>query len=305
MKRWLCMALLLVAWPLFAQETALEVRSWENIFVHFHEDDLDSAERVLSVTRGAAEEFAPILPLGEAPVHLRLVTSEEEFARLAGSLGRSNVSGVAQSDRGLIILKSPRLRSVTDDFNGTVRHELVHILLFRNADTRKLPRWLNEGTAMMLANEYRWQSMLHVARMVLSNSLEPIGQLDRAFGAPGHEIAFGNAYAQGLSMTQHLRDTIGEASFWEVVRGTREMSFPESLEHHGGLSYDEFWKSYKNSLWMITLVGTLVSGSLFGPAAVLLVIGYVRLRRKNRRKIREWEAEEREEASNSYVWPPY
>ncbi|MBI2423796.1 MAG: hypothetical protein HYV27_13280 [Candidatus Hydrogenedentes bacterium] len=303
--RWCIGFLLALSWQLSAEEMPLERLGWKNVTIQYHADDAEAAQTVADTIEQAVAEFGVELPLGAAPVEIRLATSMEEFARLAGPLGLAHVGGVAHSSEGRILLKSPRLRSITEDFAGTVRHELVHILLYRNADTRRLPRWLNEGTAMMLANEYRWESNFHVARLVLTNSLQKPDRLDGAFALPGHEMAFGNAYAQGLSMTRWLRNHLGEENFWAVIRGTREFPFDEALKHFGGLESAAFWRGYRNSLWLVTLVGTLAGGSLFGPAAVLVVIGYWRLRRKNRKILRRWAAEEGIEGSEQHPWPPY
>jgi len=257
--------------------------------------DLPHAERALTALEAAAREFAPRLPAGDAPIRVLIPGSLRAFNHETRRAASGEVAGVARPARGEIVLKSPRLRGAGEDFTGTVRHELVHILLHRNGVAEGLPKWLNEGICMSLANEYRWAAPIHVAQMYLGGRIIPLHQLDLAFMAPGSEMEFGDAYAQALSMTRHLRDHLGEARFWAVVMGVRDLDFLESMQAHGGLTPGEFWKDYQASLWWVALVGTLASGSVLGPAWVILIVAWIRRRYRDRRILRRWAREEAEE----------
>lgn len=212
--------------------------------VDFDAEDRDVAEDTLAYLEAAGAEFAPYLPLGEETVRVRIASSLNEFLGLSGTYAHVGVNGVTRASQSLIALKSPRLRTLGDDYRGTVRHELVHVLLHRNTDTAKLPRWLNEGVCMLLANELRWGSTLQVAQMHLSGQMIPLRELDRAFAMPGSDHQFGNAYAQALSMTRELRDQLGEDAFWAVVLGTKDETFAASLVTHGGMSPGEIGRAH-------------------------------------------------------------
>jgi len=258
----------------------------------FNPSDRQVAEQSLAALEEATAEFATRLPAGDQPIHVLIAHTITEFIQHAGRFSHVNVSGVARSSQGRIILQAPRLRKLGGDYRGTVRHELVHILLHRNTDTGSLPRWLNEGIAMSLANEHRWNSTLTVAQMFLRRHIIEFRDLDRAFLAPGDEMEFGDAYAQALSMTRYLRDRLGEDAFWAVVLGCRNESFGDALRRHAGFSPRDLWQGYRRSLWLIALIGALTSGSVFTPAAFLLLIAYWRKRRGNQRILRRWAREE-------------
>jgi hypothetical protein len=204
------------------------------------------------------------------------------------------VSGLARPHQGLIIVKAPRLRGVREDFRGTLRHELVHILLARNVNTAFLPKWLNEGLCMMLANEHYWNSLFTIARMYVQRRIIPYRDLDLSFAMPGDEREFGDAYAQALSMTRFLRDRLGEERFWQVVLATRELTFMEAMKTHAGMNVAAFWDAYRASLWKIAVIGTVGSGSLFFIPAFLLILAVIRKKFTNRKILRRWEQEERE-----------
>ncbi len=254
-----------------------------------------AAERTLDILEEAVLEFTPMLPIGEQPVYVVLVDAPEEFDRYAVHFAGLEVSGLAQPGNGLIIVKAPRLRMPDSDYPGTLRHELVHLLLYRNVNERNLPQWLNEGLAMSLANEFYWQGMFTVARMFLQNRIIPLQRLDESFYSPSGQMEFNDAYAQSLSMTRYLRNLLGENVFWRVVLALRDTPFPQALHDIGGLSMDDLWAGYRRALWKYAIFATMASGFFFQPAAILLIIAYLRYRRKSRRIYQRWAAEEAEQ----------
>ncbi len=272
-----------------------EILAQGPFIIDYDVDDQTIAEDTLSYLQAAEAEFAPHLPFGEEPVKIRIASSLNEFLGLSGTYAHVGVNGVTRASQNLIALKSPRLRTLGDDYRGTVRHELVHVLLHRNTNTTQLPRWLNEGVCMLLANELRWGSTLQVAQMHLSGQMIPLRDLDRAFAMPGSDHQFGNAYAQALSMTRELRDQVGDEAFWAVVLGTKDTSFAAALQAHGDMSPEEFWKRYSASLWLLTVISVLRTGSFWGAISFLCIIAFLVRHWRNRAIVRRWEAEEQEE----------
>ncbi len=258
-------------------------------------EDAALAEPTMQVLEEAVVEFGDRLPTGDATIRVIIVESYQQFAQFAPNFQQADVSGVAKSAQGVVAVKPPRLRAPGGDYRGTVRHELVHVLLHRNVETANLPRWLNEGLCMSLANEYRWASMLEVGKMFLFGRVIPYRQLDLAFLAPGNDLRFGNAYAQALSMTRTLRNDLGEDAFWRMILSTRDQPFPRALEEFGGMTVNDFIARYYRSLWLVAVVSALTSGSLFGPIAVLAIVAYFRKRHTNRKTLQRWAIEEAEE----------
>jgi hypothetical protein len=187
------------------------------------------------------------------------------------------------------------LRQGPGDFGGTVRHELLHILLERNVDTDVMPAWFNEGVCMKASEELRWATSYHVARMYVSGDVMTLSALNSAFRRPGDEHVFGNAYAQSLSLTQWLYEAIGEERFWRLVTDLGPMSFEESLASHAGMTPAELVAGWRDSLWKIALVTSLVSGfTVFNIMAILAVAAYLRRRAKDKRILRRMDREERQ-----------
>jgi hypothetical protein len=253
--------------------------------------------------REAAAELDARLPLGDQPVNVYIASTVAAFHRRAPGFMPGQVSGVADPERGLITVKSPRLRGARADFLGTLRHELVHVLLARNTKDAFLPRWLNEGLAMFLAKEYQFATPMTMAMMFFENRMIEYKDLDSAFLNPGQEMEFGDAYAQALSLTRHLYKRLGPERFWQVVLATRTMSFGDALRAHAGFDVREFWSGYMRSLWLVVLIGSLASGTFFAPMALLAIVAWFSVRRQQRKVLEGWAREEEEERLRNLVDP--
>lgn len=286
----LCMALFVLV-----PQALAGVLVQKNIHVEYHQDDLETAQQSMDVLLRAVKEFSRRLPVGEAPIRVIIAHTYDEFLGYADRFSQLSVMGIAKPRQGFIVVKGPRLLPAGSDYTGTLRHELVHILLYRNANPDMLPPWLNEGIAMSLANEHHWDSLFTMARLFMTGRLIEYRNMDYAFMAPGDEMEFGEAYAQALSMTRFLRRWVGEEVFWKIVFGAKDMSFPDAMRQFAGKSPADFWDAYARSLWFAALLAAIASGSFFTPAAILLIVAYVRKHYANKRILARMEREEADE----------
>lgn len=266
------------------------------ISIEYASDQEKVARQTMRILEDALKEYAPLLPAGKDIIYVKIVAVSDEFDQYAVRFSGLTVSGLARPQQSLIVVKAPRLRMPGEDYRGTLRHELVHLLVYRNINPAFIPIWLNEGLAMSLSNEFRWQAMFSVARMFLRGRIIPYHKLDQAFLAPSGQEQFGDAYAQALSMTRHLRNRLGEEQFWKMVREMKNQPFPKALHKITGLTIQQFWGAYDRSLWKYAAVATMASGFFFQPAAILVVLAYLRYRRKSRNLYKKWEQEEIEES---------
>jgi len=66
------------------------------------------------------------------------------------------------------------------------------VLLARNTEPAYVPRWFDEGVAMVLSKELRWESAIEVARLYVARRLSPYrDESDR----------FDNRYVSALDLT--------------------------------------------------------------------------------------------------------
>lgn len=264
--------------------------------VEFPPNAKDLAEESAETLAQARLRYAGRLPKSPALLKVVICGSYDHFKEYAGPLSTYSVLGVALPEHDLIVLKAPVLAPPGSDFKGTVRHELVHILLRHNFNTANLPRWLNEGIAMVFSGENRWESRSTVASMYLSGRILSYRDLERSFLDPGREIEFGDAYAQAYSMTQYLMDELGEDRFWGLMRSLDSRTFGAALEAELGKVPYDFWEAWKRALAWSALTFSVVSGILlFQIMALLTVLAYWRKWKRGQRLLREWDEEETQE----------
>ena len=281
-----------LGWASWADEGRERIASGL-IEVAYRPADEEVARDCVAVLVKGLAEFSRKLPAGDEPIRVTICRTLEEFEQRAGSYAGAQVGGIAESERGAIIVKGPHLLPPGQDYRGMLRHELLHVLIARNTDLANVPRWFNEGVAMVMSRELRWANTMRVAHMYVRRRVIPYLELDFAFAPLGNEMVFGDAYAEAYSMTLHLIDEVGEERFWRVVLALNEMRFEEALAEHAGLTPGALYEGWRRSLWKSVLVASLVSGfTLFDVMAILLVMAYFRKRRRGRTILRAWDEEE-------------
>ena len=263
------------------------------LHVEYAPGDEALARESLEILDKAVAEFGAHLPAGNDPIRVTICPTIEVFRQFAGKYGMARVGGIAKSPQGVIVVKAPYLLPSGQDYRGMLRHELIHVLLARNTEEAYVPRWVDEGVAMVVSQELRWESSLRIARMYVRKRIIPYNELNFAFAPIGDEGVFGDAYAEALSMTRYVIDRIGEERFWELVRSMKTISFEEALHNEAGLTPGALYDGWRRSLWKVALLASLVSGfSAFQLMAILLVLAYLRKQRRGRKLVRQWEEEE-------------
>jgi hypothetical protein len=260
--------------------------------IHYPPELDPLARQTASILHEGEAEYTRYLPLGDAPVDVHLFSSHAAFQEFAGEWPTRRVQGFARSGQRLIALKSPALLDAAADYPGIVRHELLHVLIDRNIPAAHIPRWFNEGLAMMLSRENRIQNAWSTARLALEGGLRPLDELDASFAEPGDEWQFGAAYEQSLSLTRYLRERMGNEAFWLLVRDLHETPLHEALERRG-LPVDAIESAWRREVRREAAFAAIVSGfAAFQIAAVLCVIAIWRRVKRKRRLMMEWEEEE-------------
>lgn len=230
-------------------------------------------------------------------VSLILASTEADFrqAQPQGSAGPAWAAGLAYPDLGLIIIKSRRLLSGGDPGLVLV-HELVHLILAEVFQGRRPPVWLNEGLTMHLAGEWSLNRQTALIRAMLTDRLIPLEDLVRSF--PENELDAETAYAQSYYLIAFLRDRYGADSLGRLIRRLAVgVDYDYALFEAAGIwpsemedLFEDWLRSRFSLFWVIANPWTI-----WGAAAVLLVLAAWRRRRLSARKMAEWEAEEDDE----------
>ena len=152
-------------------EPSMLVQVTDHFTVHYVSENPGLAN---SVARTAESSFLTICnSMGVRPFagnHIYICDDMPCFRRFSPSVGESWVLGFAIPKDKRIVLKSPSLaKNSRLQFIKTLRHELSHLVLHHavGKNHNLLPRWFDEGMAMITADQWEWFDSWSMARMVL------------------------------------------------------------------------------------------------------------------------------------------
>ncbi|MCX8044700.1 MAG: peptidase MA family metallohydrolase [Desulfobacterota bacterium] len=190
-------------------------------------------------------------------------------------------TGAAYPEQNTIVIF---IRSKSD-IEKTFRHEVHHILLgqaFRGS--QRVPRWLDEGLAMLLADEWNIQRLATMTMAVLSKNIIPMEQLVKGFPADLQNAEL--AYCQSFYFISFLKGSFGEEAFQTFLRAySSHGDFYAALRHTYGYSWEEVERKWRDYLSLRFSWIPLITSSttLWFIATLLVIAGYVRKRRQRLR----------------------
>ncbi|MCA9683651.1 MAG: hypothetical protein KC457_15730 [Myxococcales bacterium] len=203
----------------------------------------------------------------------------------AGGVARATgmpewVSGVAHPPRGEIAISLHDPDGSPSDLGTLLRHELVHVALYRATEGAELPRWFHEGVADSIANEVSLMRAETLAGAVFGSGVPALPQLEAAFHGDAAQASV--AYAAARDFTTWLRyhdvDGVEFRQLLSQLRNGRgfEQSFADAYGR-GLHELDQEWRAglFGRFVWF-PLLG---SGSL--PFMLLFpAVGYAWFRRR-------------------------
>jgi hypothetical protein len=229
---------------------------------------------------------------------VRLAVNPEQMQRLAppGRRLPSYATGVAYPDEGLILLSLTEPESwLRSDIDRVLVHELSHVALHRAVGGRGVPRWFTEGVAIHEAGEHSIERVRVLWSGTLRGKLIPLSRLSQSFPARHGEV--GLAYAQSADLVGRLlQDDRGRHRFRLLVVGLRAgNSFEQAFAAAYRMPLWRFEQQWRAQIaqrfgsWPSILSGLTVVWAL---AALLLVFGYLRVRRRQRETLKRWAIDE-------------
>lgn len=211
----------------------------------------------------------------------------------------------ADPPAGTVILIPTRTPAWPDDgLPDVVRHEVAHVLTYRAAGGRVVPRWFDEGLAMSAGRGRAIEDDLRESIAVLAGPRLRFVEVDALFrGGRGDA---NRAYALSSAFFGDLLARHGSVFPRRVLRRMSEGEpFEEAFRSATGVAFrDEsgaFWRSRRSvERWLPIVTST----AAVWTAIVLLSFWAVRaVRRRQRSRLAEWEAAERTALEEQPVEP--
>jgi len=232
-------------------------------------------------------------------VEVRLTRSQEDMNALApaGYPPPRYAVGVAYPALRLVLvsIREPKTAEATN-LAEVLRHELAHVALFDATHGRHVPLWFNEGFAIYASGEHpldRWHTLWNAT---LSKSLLPLSDLDKSFPEENQQVSI--AYAESADFVRYLLRDDDRARFGSLVERVRKgTAFDRALSDAYGDSTRILEYQWREDLDKRMSYWPMLTGSslLWSLIVGILVVAYVRRRRKAKETLARWEKEEAEE----------
>ena len=226
-------------------------------------------------------------------VRMVIVPDRDKFVELVGGWAENSVAVALPRARQVVLNAETLRRGAPADLGSTLVHEFSHLYVGTRCE-RTLPRWLDEGIAMVV--EGRWgveeSAALVLARTV--NGLIPLRELEMGFPVQADRQRL--AYRQSHSVVRHIMRTSHSGSLPNLLRSLQgEKGVAEIGRFWNPLHRDAIELRWRDTLTLRSNWPLLVhdSGLMWGAAALLLVVAYVVVRVRRRRRHAEWDEEEK------------
>ena len=284
-------------WPASSQDWQT-VRN-DSVRIFFLSGNSSLADDILYNTDQILQELTSLFKLSfSGEMNIFLAKNKDVWQKLTQEKIPDWSQGVTKSGSGVVyLLVEPKggKKIIT-----VLRHELVHVLLGKNITSGKIPRWFEEGTAMMFARENFSDYITVLSRANLTKSLLSLEEVDDVlkFQRSKASLAYAESYL-GLKM-------IVEALGWEVFS---EVFF--SLQHEQNwdsvfqsvlkMDEDQFqWRLFdqieKKYKWQFFFQAETFIWIIL-PFFTIIIFVIIRFR--NYQTYRRWE-EENEELSQNF-----
>jgi hypothetical protein len=203
-------------------------------------------------------------------------------------------AGVAYPEIGLVLLTvKPVHPNSQHDLNEVFRHELAHVALEDAISGHAVPRWFNEGFAVLASGETSVVRLQTLWTATVSDNLMPLAQMERTF--PSDENQANVAYAQAADVVRFLVRHEEQHRFRGLVSRLRD---GESMDNALLNSYGEEvstleseWRedvARRYTFWPVLLSGSVIWAGTLG----LFVVGWRKKRRKASATLARWAREE-------------
>lgn len=211
------------------------------------------------------------------------------------------VSGYTDGASNAVVILPERTPSYPDGgLEEVLAHEVAHVLIHRASGGRRVPRWFNEGVAMLAARSWRLRDQTQLALGLLWGPRVPLWKLDDLFQGDRRQVERG--YALSGTLVGDLLERYGPSVPRIVLaRMARGDGFDEALHGATGATIVEIGEAFVErqatlKRWIPILTST---AALWCAISVLAIVAGIRKRR--RRVELEEEAGGRDEAD---VQPP-
>jgi hypothetical protein len=200
------------------------------------------------------------------------------------------MSGYAMGHTSTIVLFTDRtLTYPNDSLNDVFLHEIAHILAHRAAGKQPLPRWFDEGLAMMAARHWDLEDRARLVWAMVSGTEVSLDELNRLFVSDDTSVrrAYVLAHAFILDLLEHTQGDVPKQILAKVKQG---LTFPEAFAQSTFMTLshaeENFWS--RQTLWNRWIPVATSSGMVWLTITLLAFLAYTKQRRRSAAIKKQW-----------------
>ncbi|MEX2493314.1 MAG: hypothetical protein WD425_16300 [Nitrospirales bacterium] len=200
------------------------------------------------------------------------------------------MSGYAMGHASTIVLFTDRtLTYPNDSLSQVFLHEIAHILAHRAAGEQPLPRWFDEGLAMVAARHWDLEDRARLVWAMVSGTQVSLDELNSLFVSDDTSVrrAYVLAHAFTLDLLKHTQGDVPKHILANVKQG---LPFPEAFAQSTFMTLtqaeENFWS--RQTLWNRWIPVATSSGMVWLTIALLAMWAYTKQRRRSAAIKKEW-----------------
>ncbi len=212
-------------------------------------------------------------------IHVLLAPEGSPLASAVPAWVAGYTDGVSN---GVVILAERTPTYPDGGLEEVLAHEVAHVLIHRASGGRRVPRWFDEGLAMLAARSWRLRDQSELALGLLRGPRVPLWKLDDLFRGNRREVERG--YALSGTLVQDILERYGPAAPRIILaRVARGDTFEDAVRAATGVPLvdigEAFWERQASlKRWIPILTSTAVLW--FGISVLAIAAGLRKRRRK-------------------------
>jgi len=240
----------------------------------------------------AIERIIDLMGLAHAGPSIRVILAPDNSPPAQGT--PEWMVGYALSESSTIVLLTDRVLTYPNNsLNDVFLHEIGHILVHRAAGGQPLPRWFDEGLAMMAARTWDLEDRARLVWAMVSSTEPSLEELNALFlkDATSVRQAYVLSYAFTLDLLEQAQPNIPKRILEKVKQG---LAFGDAFFQTTGLSLaqaqEEFWS--RQTLWNRWIPVATSSAALWLTITFLAFWAYTKQRRRAAAIKQQWQEDD-------------
>ncbi len=253
---------------------------------------LPLATRLKSLHPQIFQDIMKLVGLDRSGPPLRIILAREDspLAQQAPPWA----AGYALSPASTIVILAERITPYPfGSFEGVLTHEIAHILIHRAAGGHPLPRWFDEGLAMIAARRWDFEDRARLIWAMVSKTTISLEELNALFlqDSASANRAYVLAHAMTLDVIDHAPPDFLKQLLARVKLG---LPFQEAFAQTSGKTLraaeEQFWSGH--TFWNRWIPVITSSAMLWFTITFLAFWAYSKQRKRTAMIKRQWKDDE-------------